>query len=189
MMRTKEDIRNTIATLLSDIRAKYGYSKSKIADYLGIDRHTWIRWEAGASSPTLEDLIMIFDKLEEPLLPSLLDIMYPSNESSITSPINDIRKQAAIAFLEEESEHHVRIWQYMMNVLTRTELNAQVEELCAIDHLPLHFRYFLAEQAYFYYMTALKDKQLINTDQVMPDMDTFTAGLIRTQKAAFDKLK
>lgn len=190
-MRTKEDITATVSKLLTDVRTKKGFSKTKMAEYLGIDKHTWIRWESGANSPSLEDVIMIFDQLDEPILPALLDILYPSGNftHNNNTTINDVRKSAALYFLETSTEHQVRVWDYMIRSLSRTEMHAQIEEFCALDHLPLHMRYFVAEQIYIYYMTALNHGQIINENNTMPDMDTFTAGLIRNQKQAFDTLK
>lgn len=187
----RDTIMQSISTLLTDLRTKRGLTRTKISEILGVDRHTWIRWETGANSPTLADLIYIYDTMEEPLLPAILDILYPSGNITHNNDatINEVRKAAAIYFLDTSTEHQVRVWDYMFKSLSRTEMHAQIECFCALDHLPLHLRFFATEQIYVYYMMALKHHELINTTQTMPDLDTLTAGLIRNQKQAYDDLK
>lgn len=187
-MRTKESIKSEISKLLYDLREKTGLSKARMAETLGVDKHTWSRWETGVSSPTVVEMIMIYEHFGESLLPPLLELLYPTDGTKKQHSVEDIRKRAAIHYLETASEHHVRVWDYLMTGLSKPEVDAQIEELCALDHLPLQFRYFLAEHIYVYYQTAKQNGLLQNTGATMPDMDVFVSGLKRTQKAAFDKL-
>lgn len=185
-MRTKEDIRAAIASILIDLRVKNDLSKTKMAEFLGIDKHTWIRWERCENTPALEDLIMICDKLGEDILPHIMDILYPDDPRD---QISAYRKRAAMHYLEHATAHNIRVWNFINTFLSEDEQEAQIEEFCAINHLPLEYRWFLAEQVYLYYTKALKSNELQHTSEAMPDMDIFVQGLKRTQKAAFDKLK
>lgn len=185
-MRTKEDIRSALSVILSDFRTKHGLSKTKIAETLGIDKHTWIRWERGENTPALEDLIIIFDKLGEDLMPHIMNILYPNDPRD---PVSSYRKDAAIYYLDQATAHQARVWKFMTTCLSQQEQEAQTEEFCAINHLPLEYRWFLAEQVYLYYTKAIKSNEIQHTTEAMPDMDIFIQGLKRTQKAAFDKLK
>lgn len=187
-MRTKEEIRKSIAAVLSELREKKGLSQVKMADLAGVDRHTWRRWESGANSPTVEDLVTVFDRMGESLAWPLLEILYPDNDFD-PDHIQYFRREAAEHYLEKASDHHLKVWHYMKNEIPEQEFNAQVEEFCALDHLPMHYRYFIAEHIYVYYMMARNQSELIRTNEVMPDVGLFSRGLIRTQKAAFDRLK
>lgn len=182
-MRTKQDINDGISRLLIDLRTKYGVSKSKMADIVGVDRHTWTRWEDGANVPTIADLVMVYDKLGESILRPILDLLYPTEDIGT----EHLRKDAAEYFLESATDHSVRIFNYTMN--NNSDIDTQVEAFCAFDHLPSPYKFFLLQHLYVYYQTARQHQELIGTNEVMPDMDIFSSGLKRTQKSAFDKLK
>lgn len=182
-MRTKQEINGRISHLLIELRAKYGVSKSKMADIAGVDRHTWARWEDGVNVPTIADLVMVYDALGESILRPILDLLYPSEEIGTES----IRKDAAQCFLESATDHSVRIFSYTMD--NNSDIDTQVEAFCAFGHLPSPYKFFLLQHLYVYYQTARQHQELIGTNEVMPDMDIFSSGLKRTQKSAFDKLK
>lgn len=189
-MSVTEKTREQISSLLTVLRLRKGYSQSKMASLLGIDRHTWIRWESGESVPSIDDLTHIYRTLDEPILRPLLDILYPDNtHPAADMPIEKIRKDIAEYFLYNASDHAVRVCAFLMNGPHGSDIDAQLEEFCAIDHLPVQYRYFIAEQIYIYYMMARQRKELILTDSVMPDIDAFVSGLKSVQKSAFDKLK
>lgn len=183
-MRKKERIRETITAYIAALRAKKAFSKSKMAEILGVDRHTWIRWETGASSPSIDDLITMYDKMHESVLPPMLNIMYPDEDET-----TQIRKEIAQYYLENANDSEVRKWYYMMHSMPRSEVNAQIEEFCAVAHLPKHFRYFVAEYIYMHYQLARRSGELRHTDVAMPDIDVFSEGLKRTQRSAFDVLQ
>lgn len=191
-MRTKEEIQLAISKLLTEIREKNGYSKTKMAEKLGIDKHTWCRWESGASVPPIADLVMIFDAMGESMLVPILDLLYPDSSAHIADAdmqIERVKKDIVTSVMNGMSDHHARIIHYMINGNHGSDLKAQIEEMCMIEHLPIHYRFFIANQVYVYYMMARKQRELIDTESVMPDMDAFTYGLKRGQRAAYDKLQ
>lgn len=191
-MRSKEDIQERVMAILTELREKKGFSKTRMAEYLGVDKHTWIRWESGANMPSIVDMIMIYDKLGESIIGPILDMLYPTETASVMPdavPVAQVRKEVAKYFLEGSSDHMVRVWNFLHHGLHGSEIQYQVEEFCAIDHLPMQYRYFIAQQVYVYYMMARQRKELISTDEVMPDMDVWSSGMKRSQKAAFDRLQ
>lgn len=190
-MRSKEEIKSGIAKRLADLRAQKGYSKTKMAEFLGVDKHTWSRWETGENVPSVIDFFLIYDKLGDNPISTILDMLYPDNEyfSHGNIPIEAARKNIAKYFLEDASDHQVRAVSFILNGPHGSDADAQMEEFCAINHLPLHYRYFIAEHIYVYYMLARQNRELILTDHIMPDMDIFTDGLKAIQKSAFDDLK
>lgn len=181
-MRSKEEIQEDVARLLYAIRTKNGLSKTKISEILEIDKHTWIRWEAGASSPTLADLVTICERLGIGSVRPFLDILMPSEDEGI----KELRKDIAEYYVESATTREARIWEFSMN--ESADKNTQLESYCAIGHLPQQYRFFLLQQLYVYYQMAKQHRELTHTDEVMPDMDVFAAGLKKTQKAAFDKI-
>ena len=184
-MRSKEDVNYIISGLLMQLRQKKGLSKAKMADALGIDKHTWIRWESGASAPSIADLVMVYETMEEPILRPMIDILYP-HEDDYHESTTAARKSIAEYILDKAPDRTIRMYRYMME---RPEADQQLEEFCALNHLPLHYRFFVAQQIYVYYQMARQHGELIYTDTHMPDLDIFASGMKRVQKAAFDKLK
>lgn len=189
-MSRKDDIQSAIASYISALRAERGLSATKMAALVGVDKHTWFRWESGASTPSIADLVLVAESLGASLLEPVLDTIYPEEDQSVFDDRTlRLRKDAAAFFMDKATDHQVHVWDYIFNSLHGSDVDAQIEEFCCIDHLPMVYRYFLAQQAYVYYMMARRNGDLINTNEVMPNMDVFVNGLKRGQKAAFDKLK
>ena len=142
--------------------------------------------------PSIVDLIMVFDSLEVSMLVPMLDLLYPDSSTHIADAdmqIERVKKDIVTSVMNGMSDHHARIIHYMINGTHGSDLKAQIEEMCMIEHLPIHYRFFVANQVYVYYMMARKQHELIDTESVMPDMDAFTYGLKRGQRAAYDKLQ
>ena len=70
-----------------------------------------------------------------------------------------------------------------------SEITAQLEEFCALDHLQLEQRYMIAEQIYMFFLMAQHRGELIETDDVMPNMQTWASALKEGQKAAYGRLR
>ena len=175
--------------LLTDLRTRKKISKSKIAEILGVDKHTVARWETGVSCPNLTDLILLYEYYGESPAKHLLELLYPYKSTTFGDPIEAYRIRAALYYLNRATDHQVRVWDYMMHGFHGSEADAQIEEFCALDHMPMHYRYFIAQQVYVFYMMAQQRGELINIGTTMPDMDIFVRGLKGGQKAAFDRLK
>ena len=55
---------NTIEVIvmrLRDLRTAHKYSQKDLSDLLGVDRTTYVKWETGASAPSIAALIQIAD--------------------------------------------------------------------------------------------------------------------------------
>ena len=189
-MRTAEELRIGVAKILSDLRAKKKLSKAKMSELVGVDVRTWRSWESGDTMPSIVDFISIFEHASEPIMRPVLNVLYPDIYSTTNDPnVEYMRSATAKFFLEEASDHMVRVWYFLHAGKHGSNILPQVEEFCAIDHLPLEYRYFIAEQAYVYYMMALQRGELTCTDEEMPNMEVWTAGLKQGQRAAFKKLQ
>lgn len=186
-MLTKEELKQGVAKLLTDLRTRQGLSKAKMADKLGVDAHTWRSWESGESTPNIVDFISAFEQSGEPMLRPILNFLYPDTYMEEDN-VEQQRKAIVDFFANQASDHMIRVWAFLNHGGHGSNIAPQVEEFCALDHLPMEHRYFVAEQIYVYYKMALHRGELVATDEVMPDMDVWIDGLKQGQRAAFTKL-
>lgn len=190
-MRTKDDLKRSIGDMLHSLRIKHGYSKNHMAEIVGVDKHTWHSWESGATCPSIVDFIAVFNACDEPLTRPLLDMLHPDTYAGITdqSDIQQVRKAVSDFFLNNASDHMVRVCMYLFGGSHGSEIAGQIEQFCALDHLPIEYRFMIGEQIYMYYLMAEHRGELIETDAVMPNVDTWSAALKNCQKAAYGKLR
>lgn len=189
-MRSKESLRIGVAKILADLRAGKALSKTKMAELVNVDYKTWRSWESGETTPSIVDFISVFEHCDETLMRPVLNILYPKLYAGSNDPdIEHMRAAAAKFFAEEASDHMVKVWFFLHAGNHGSNLMPQVEEFCAFDHLPMEYRYFIAEQIYVSYMIAMHRGELIATDEVLPDMDIWTQGLKQGQRSAFRKLQ
>lgn len=76
---------NLISQMLQKSRADAGVSQEALAGKLGVSRRTIQNWEAGASSPTLDQGLAWFEALHLQPLPYFLNLLYKSSETSQVS--------------------------------------------------------------------------------------------------------
>ena len=183
----KEDIRSGVAEILRSLREKQGYSKNRMAERLGINKRTWYAWESGESSPNIVDFINIFTELGEPMMRPILQLLYGNQPAA--DDIETLRQRTADFFHRSAPDHMVQVWSFLNSGEHGSNVAPQVEEFCALDHLPLEHRYYVGEMIYMLYKTAAHRGELVATDEVMPNMEVWEAGLKSGQKAAFNKLK
>lgn len=184
----KEELRSGIAEILTSLRIRKGYSKNKMAEFLGVNKRTWYQWESGEATPNIVDFIDAFLEFEEPVLRTILSKIYPDNDNSCED-IDLIRNNTSRFFSEVATDHMVRIWNFLAFGNHGSNNAPQAEEFCALNHLPMEYRYYIAEMIYVFYKTAERRGELVATDDVMPNMETWEAGLKKGQKAAFHKLQ
>ena len=56
-----------------------------------------------------------------------------------------------------------------------------------IDHLPMKYRYMIAESINKYYEMASAHNELVSTDETLPDVELFRIGLNLGKKATMEK--
>lgn len=188
-MRSKEELQAGVAKIFADLRARKNLSKCKMAELVNVDYKTWRSWEAGETTPSIVDFMSVFEHCNETMMRPVLNLLYPELYSAAGQDIEQMRRATAEFFRSEASDHMVRVWYFLHAGDHGSNILPQVEEFCAFDHLPMEYRYFIAEQIYVSYMIAMHRGELIATDEVLPDMDIWTHGLKQGQRSAFKKLQ
>jgi len=183
----KEYIQSALAKIFAQVRIKRGLSKSKIADSVYISEATWARYENGESAPTVPEMIRIFSELNEDSLKYVLKLVYPETYGDLTyeSPTKDLRKAAAHYFTEVASDQTVRIWDFITFGSHGSNVEAQMQEFCAYEHLPLDYKLAVACLIDSLYNLAMERGELIEADHVRPNLEVFRSGLRKGKEAAY----
>ena len=154
-----------------------------------VSDHTWDRYESGESSPTLPEFINIYNELGEDALRDILSLMYPDKYNCLVSEsnINDLRKSLIHYFSHVASERAIREWAFLTFGEHGSSSLAQLEMFTMIDHLPMKYRYMIAESISKYYEMASAHNELVATDEAIPDVELFRIGLNLGKEATMEK--
>lgn len=185
------DINQGIAEFFRNLRRERGLSKLKMANLLYMDDKTWDRYEQGKTSPSIGEFIWICEKLNVDALRPVLDILYPDTYKHITpqTDIDQLREAAAHYFMHVASDRTVREWDYITFGQHGSDMTAQMQEFCVIAHLPLEYRVLIARLVKSCWDIAEAKGELINPNNVMPDLDLFSSGIEKGHQAASEGLK
>lgn len=183
------ELQKQLSTLLIKLRIRHGLSKFKMATLAEVSDHTWDRYESGESSPTLPEFINIYNELGEDALRDILSLMYPDKYNCIVSEsnINDLRESLIHYFSHVASERVIREWAFLTFGEHGSSSLAQLEMFTMIDHLPMKYRYMVAESISKYYEMASAHNELVATDEAIPDVELFRIGLNLGKEATMEK--
>lgn len=187
-MRTLDELQKGCSDMLKALRIKHNLSKTKMAAIAGVDAHTWDRYESGKSAPSIPEFICIFDTLGDDVLANVLDFLYPETYVDITKETDaDTVKSAMIHYcMHVATDHMIREMLFLIDGEHGSNIHPQLELFTMIDHLPMHYRYAVAEMVSALYNLADSRGELILEDHVMPDMEVFEHGLEMGKHAAFE---
>lgn len=187
-MRTKDEISKDFAKILKDLRETKGYSKFKMATELGIDQHTWARYESGESCPSAVDFVWFFALMEKDLLRPCLDVIYPDVYEGINSHSStDEYRKAFVHFMEKvASDRYIRAVNYITFGEHGGNAEPQLQQYLMLAHMPLQYRYLVGSFIWELWQIGITKDKLINTDCIMPDTKVFLDGLERCRKAVIN---
>ena len=187
-MKIKE-LQEQLAGLLMNLRNRHGLSKFKMALLANVSDHTWDRYESGESSPTVPEFINIYNELGEDALRDVLNLMYPDKYKFLApeSSPEKLREAVVHYFSHVASEHVIREWAFLTFGEHGSSALAQLEMFTMIDHLPMKYRYMVAESINRYYEMASAHEELVSTEHVMPDVELFRLGLDLGKEATMEQ--
>lgn len=185
-MRTKDELKLGVASMLHDLRIKHNLSKAAMARKLHVDDHTWNAWETGKSAPSIIEFITIFDACGESILQPMLKFLFPEQYSLNETELRD----ELVHFTQKiASDHAIDIMHYLAFGDHGSNFHPQIELMCAYNHLPLEQRFLVAELVYTGFLTSLNRDDLVAKESVMPDMLIWEEGLRKAQRAAYKHLQ
>ena len=187
-MKTVEEIRADCAEALRQLRIQNGYTKAEMCIAANVDIRTWNKYESGESAPDVAKFLYIFAALGKDAMHTVLHIVYPETYADL-SPEDEtqrFRETAAHYILNAASDRTVRELNFLIHGQHGSNIEPQMQEFTMLDHLPMAYRYAIAEMIYTFWRLAESRGELVRTDRIMPDIDVFLAGLTQGQEAAND---
>lgn len=186
-MRTREELRGGCALVLQKLRARTGLPKYKMAEMIGVDLRTWDKYESGQTAPRVDEFISWFDLFSVDALTSVLEYLYPDVYTlTRDSSIDELRRAALHYIGNVASDRAVRKFDFLVFGEHGSNIGAQSEEFVMLDHLPMTMRLAVASLIDTLYETASANGLLVNTDRIMPDVETFRDGLRKGRAAVMD---
>lgn len=187
MERTIEELRRGCAAELYRLRKSRGLSKLQIANMLMVDVHTWDRYEKGVSSPDVVDYVYLYTTLHENILGPLLEYLYPDVYKDIGSADIGSQRNAIKHYIDATaSPHTIQELMYFLFGKHGSSQMSQIEMVTMYNHLPMEYRYIIAQMIDTFYHMAEKRDELAQTDCVMPNVEVFEEGLRKGMSAAYD---
>lgn len=180
-----------VAKLLTNLRTGAGLSKARMARAFGVDERTYNKYETGASSPGLAEFIDGLQKLNIKALPAVMRSLYPDLYSGEDrSPDTEQMRRILVHFIEDvASDRDVEQLYYILNGDHGSPFEAQLQLLCALDHLPLDARLMVAKLTLNAWEITTARGDVINADQAMPDAELLRQSLITATLAVIEGRK
>lgn len=187
-MRSKEDVQKVVAEILTDLRQQAGVSRAKMADRMNLDARTYTRYEAGESTPTLADFIAMLDSCGVPVLPTLLQHIYPESFGKLSKEprTDELRRLLADFILKEAPDRDIWQLSYIFFGQHGSPMAAQLQLFCALDHLPMQDRLAIAKLALNFWEIDSARGNVINADQAMPDAELLRQAIIKAHLAVIE---
>ena len=125
-MRTMDKLRDDCANLLHKLRMETGYSKSRMAETVGIDLRIWEKYENGQASPCVDEFIAWFDLFHADALRYVLDYLYPDIYDGLVhdSRTGALRKAAMHYISNVVSDHAIKKFDFLVFGEHRSNIEA-----------------------------------------------------------------
>lgn len=180
-MKETAALRQDIARTLKNVRTMHNLSIEKLANLVYVSPSTWSRYERAISSPPVDIFLKAFDVLSENAMRHSLNMLYPeiySGQNSTTN-IKDLRNSACHFFMNIASDHTIREIFFIMMGKHGSNVFAQIDEFTMLDHLPLVYRFAVAQQIYTFWEIAVARGEIICPEDIMPNVENFRNGLLK----------
>lgn len=178
-MRTLLELQQGIAQLLTNLRKRKGLSKFKIATIVEVSDKTWARYESGDSSPTVPEFIQIYSALNEDAFRDVLNLLYPNTYHAINpnNSVEELRDALSHFSNHVASDRIIHELAFMIFGEHGSSFIPQLEMITMLNHLPMKYKYFIADDIMKYWEIAESHDELICKENIMPHIETFQQGL------------
>lgn len=169
----KDQIDIEFANQLKQLRLSQGLSIAKMADKFYLDERTWSKYERGESAPTAPEMVRMFNACGADILRTTLDCVYTDVYKDVEEKgdIAAMRAAAVHFFQHVATDRMVREFNYIAFGNHGSNLEPQLAEFVALDHLPMDYRVAVVKNIITFYRMAAVRGELINETHVKPDFD------------------
>lgn len=177
-----------IAGILAKSRESCGKSQKYMARAMGKSIGTVQNWEYGYSSPSIIELVEWFDVLGLNPLRHLLNALHPDQYKELTkdSESDEIRNAVIYWISDIASDAAVRKLAYCMFGETGSSFEGQLDEWCALNHLPLMDRINVADNISSLYSLRKMRNELRGNDHIQPNIDNLNECIYASKVAVIN---
>lgn len=173
-----------LATLLIQTRATGGRSQEDMALELGVSRNTISNWEKGTSRPDMLQFKNWFEILGMNPIPYVLQFFYPDKyEGAKHKAPDDLIEEAVDGLLKSLSIDAQRDILYLLYGI-KGDPFAMLQLFVTHSHLPMHYRYSIANHILATYQLCSENNTLVDLDKIMPDIDHLEKAIEAGKRAA-----
>jgi len=175
--------------MLSKSRDSCGKSQKTMAKAMGKSIGTVQNWEYGYSMPNILELVEWFEILGLNPLRYMLDFLHPETYEELTkdSSTDEIRQGVIHWFADVSSDADIRKIAYCIFGHTGSSFSGQLDEWCALNHLPLMDRINMADSISNLYQLRKMREELRGYEHIMPDIDNLTDCIYQAKYAVINK--
>lgn len=172
------------AKILSSSRYNASVSQEYMAAELGVSRQTIRNWESGVSFPNAFQITEWFRALNLSSAPYIIDFENCEirKDDSLTK-----EEKLELSFRNTTNALTINKKRKLLYVITGTyqgDPDAIIELCVAHAHLPMQFRFSLANQVYETYKLCEQAGLLRDTEYIMPDISVLEKAITAGREAA-----
>lgn len=174
------------AKIFTKSRATAGVSQDYIAAELGVTRKTIQNWESGSSSPNAFQLTEWFRALNLNPTPYLFEFFNSEIRQDDSLSKEEKLEQSFEQSMSSLSVEQKRKLLYIITGTYQGDPNAIIELCIAHAHLPMQFRFSLANQVYETYKLCEQAGLLRDDDYIMPNVSILENAIDAGRIAAIE---
>lgn len=181
---SRADRVKNFSKIFSESRYEANVSQSYMAAELGVSRTTIQNWESGISAPNAFQLTEWFRALNLNPTPYLFD--YLNGEIRQDKSLSDEEKleKSFERIIGELTIQQKRCIAYILTGTYKGDPYAMLQLFVAHAHLPMNFRFSIANQICEAYKMCEQAGMLIDTEYVMPDLSVLEKAIDAGRNAA-----
>lgn len=178
-----------MAEMLATSRESCGKSQKYMAKAMGKAIGTIQNWEYGYSAPNMIETMEWFEILGINPLRYMLDFLHPETYKELTadSSTDEIRQAVIQWFADVSSDSDIRKIAYCIFGNTGSSFTGQLDEWCALNHLPLMDRINVADVVTNLYKLRKMRDELRGYDHIMPDIDNLENCIYQAKMATMER--
>ena len=178
----------SLAQCMAYNRTKVGKSQKYMAKAMNKSVGTIQNWESGYSTPNIIDLVDWFDILGLNPLRSVMEFIHPEIYRGInpSDTTNKIREGLDVWVNNIATDDEIRKLSYFIYGNTGSSWHSQINEVCALNHLPIADRIVIAEIILSLYQLKESQRALINTNHIAPDIDNFKEAINKCKQSVLE---
>ncbi|MDD6038052.1 MAG: helix-turn-helix transcriptional regulator [bacterium] len=176
-----------MAKLLSEARYKVGVSQEQMAMALRVSKNTIYNFEKGTSTPDLFQFMAWYETLGLNPTSYILQYMNPYEFDGLSAEASEEQIQESLnTLLNELTPHQKRCVLYLLFGSYQGDPYAMLQLFVAHAHLPMHYRFSIANTILETYKMCEKCGDLKDTSHVMPDIETLEKAVRQGREAAIN---